>query len=545
MKNSLTRPTFKKDFTVFSISIFIVMLMLITLFAYHLYNSNASQIKQNIETQARQLERSFTDEVDHTAYLMDMMITQIRPNSKDLDYINNIMSKFRVTPGLKTLLSWTIFSWADTNYHITVDALYGIMDPPYDLSSRDYIAFTRSEPNQIHLGKPVYGSTSKRWMIPAGIGAVSDSGEYIGAMTIGFDIHTLTEQLRNAFTGDGFKFVLLDKELNFITSSSEQTPDMQENIDKAKERIISQNTSSTNTLQLNGFFEVCPLGRRDSYLVLPFKKYPYILYVSYNRAIASQALWESLAFRVIEVTSIGAAFFLFLILFYKRTIKPINALSDTVRTIAKGEHVSKFPRGKTFETLNLSFELLKLQRSQLAKLQHVIHREREMKDKLNNAIKIIKESDLAYEAFSNQVKNNMEKPIKSLSTTIESLMLNSIGRLIPPLSTTVEQGYLAEAYQAVLQLKTSVDTALDLEYVDIIRIIHECIVIRAKDAIHKNVRIELDYPKKLGRFYTDELKLTLMTSTPLNSRSIWFMRVLPGRRSPGPAGLHWCNCWQW
>jgi hypothetical protein len=105
----------------------------------------------------------------------------------------------------------------------------------------------------------------------------------------------------------------------------------------------------------------------------------------------------------------------------------------------------------------------------------------------------------------------MEKPIKSLSTTRESLMLNSIGRLIPPLSTTVEQGYLAEAYQAVLQLKTSVDTALDLEYVDIIRIIHECIVIRAKDAIHKNVRIELDYPKKLGRFYTDELKFKQLT----------------------------------
>ena len=40
----------------------------------------------------------------------------------------------------------------------------------------------------LQFGKPVFGSTSKRWMIPAGVGAVDASGQYIGAMTIGFNI---------------------------------------------------------------------------------------------------------------------------------------------------------------------------------------------------------------------------------------------------------------------------------------------------------------------------------------------------------------------
>ena len=58
---------------------------------------------------------------------------------------------------------------ADHNDEITVDALYGIMEEPYDLSSRDYLN-DRLAPERLQLGMPVYGSTSKRWMIPGGVG---------------------------------------------------------------------------------------------------------------------------------------------------------------------------------------------------------------------------------------------------------------------------------------------------------------------------------------------------------------------------------------
>lgn len=145
-----------RELVILVIAVIVAITGIITWFSYKAYNIEKDRLRNSLKMEFQNISRSFTDNIDHTEAVMKMIATQIKANSDDLDYVNGILSKYRPNPNVVEALTWTISSWANANHFITVDAVYGILDQPINLSNRDYIPLTKSDPGIVHLGKPVY-----------------------------------------------------------------------------------------------------------------------------------------------------------------------------------------------------------------------------------------------------------------------------------------------------------------------------------------------------------------------------------------------------
>ena len=207
---------------------------------------------------------------------------------------------------IENVLTWTAFSWTNAQHKIVVDLIYGIVKKSIDLSKRDYMPETVKLPGKIHLGNPTYGSTSKTWMIPAGIGAVDKKGNYIGAMTIGFSIDALVDRLKASINVQGVSFTLLDKNLNIILKSCpklEKLEALESNAQPYLPTILKNTNFPINNSLPISYVDI--LGNQINYYVFKFSKYPYILYLTYDKALIKQEVWSNFYFRLAELITTG------------------------------------------------------------------------------------------------------------------------------------------------------------------------------------------------------------------------------------------------
>ncbi len=265
------------------------------------------RIDTTLKTQQKKIENSLMEAFNSTSYLLHQTLLEIKSNSHDLNHVNRSLSFLRTNPHVENLFSWTIFSWSDESYKITVDGLYGIMKEPYDLSSRDYISKTRTDPMVLHLGKLVFGSTSKRWMIPAGMGIANDKGEYLGAITLGFDVRGLTRFLSQSLKAEGIKFSLYDLQYNLVLSSGENT---EGRTIKAEDKILQklENAGSLAVTKIDIF------GDESPNLTVKIDGLPYILLLNHDADLAREILLNDIFSNLIEL-SILFFFFCCLLLF--------------------------------------------------------------------------------------------------------------------------------------------------------------------------------------------------------------------------------------
>jgi len=102
--------------------------------------------------------------------------------------------------------------------NLTVDAMYGIMENPIDVSGRDYMPLPRINPGKLILGQPITGPTSNKWMIGSIVGVSDKKGGYAGSMVVGFDLKILLFKLRNVIENPNIQdLVLFDNKLNIVT----------------------------------------------------------------------------------------------------------------------------------------------------------------------------------------------------------------------------------------------------------------------------------------------------------------------------------------
>lgn len=501
MQRQIKKPAFLYIFTLYAAVVAVAVMLLSGIFSWRAYHYYTDELKQRLVSQSVRLERTLTDTVDHTAYIMNVINEQIKKNPKNLEYIDNIISKFKARSQSDNLLSWTIFSWINKNYKLVVDATYGIMAPPLDLSRRDYVPFTKTDPGVMHLGAPVYGSTSRRWMIPGGVGVENKNGQYIGAMVIGFNIKSLLERMKESDKIDGVKFALLDNSLSPVLKSNEHIAGLKEFLQALKNKEVNNNPKQPN--YISPIFKASLYSGKNHYLY-HISKYPYYLYVSYNSAAVSHELWNALFSRMLEITVFGIVVLGLLILLYRRLIKPILALSETADSIAEGRYVSRMPRSQAYETTNLAAKLFRLQL--MLKRQPTIKEQLELKDKLAHAIEASKESSKMRERFLRKLAEQAKAPLNTIAGTIELLTMERLNRLDKPLKDKEVLNYLRSTYQAIKQLKSFTTDALYITKADSKALLQECITIQTKEAFDHDIQIEATYADNLRQIYTDEIK---------------------------------------
>lgn len=188
------------------ITIAIVAFLLFTI----LFNSithNENSIDRELKQQVNTVEHILAQKVESTKFIISDIGREIIKKPNDKEYINNILSQYRSNRLINDLLLWTIFSWSNENFLLTIDGMYSILEQPIDLSSRDYIHQTKKNFEILYTGKPVYGSTSKVWMIPGGIGFLHNN-KYIGSVTTGFSINKIAELIQQSLINENIEVKL-------------------------------------------------------------------------------------------------------------------------------------------------------------------------------------------------------------------------------------------------------------------------------------------------------------------------------------------------
>lgn len=299
------------------IIIFFTVIGLFIYFAIEEYEHNRSKLHTALSSEAERIDHSLNDIIDHTAFIMKIILMQIKPNYEDKEYIYNIIDKYAVKPNLNNILSWTSFSWVDKDHQKIVDSVMGANTMVKNEGDKNYIRKTKIYPDRLHLGEPVYGFTSQRYFIPAGIGAYN-ADKYIGALTIGFDLFQLSKALADSIKDQAVYFALLDKNFNIITQSPSNLREIKKNPiknDDIKKFVYQKNI---NFKELNSISQINLIKDGTNHYLYKIRDYPYALYLRYDNKFVRNIFWKDITFRIVEIIVMGFVAFLIVIIIYKR-----------------------------------------------------------------------------------------------------------------------------------------------------------------------------------------------------------------------------------
>lgn len=346
---------------------------LIIWFFIHLLDIEKRRVHNILEMQATKLESSLIDRVEHTFAIIKNMNSQIAKNPTNKIYINQILEKFKTSPDLSDSFSWTLFSWANSHHQITVDAQYGILEKTLDLSRRDYIPLTVEKPEEFHLGNPVLGSTSKKWMIPGGVGAIDKNGKYLGALTIGFELNSLARSLHKSLQNDDVGFELIDQKGSTILYGYNASFGLSKgslvDVDLIKSILAKL---KYNTDQVS-FSDISLFKNRHALLVRKIKDFPYYLVVRYDDTKLTNELWMEFISRSIELLLLSAMAAILLIFIYLREKKQTHKIIALKKLLentneAKDEftlYSAKEFRSFVFQAKDRSLKVQKILKEQL------------------------------------------------------------------------------------------------------------------------------------------------------------------------------------
>lgn len=414
------RTKLAKDFVILSLIVVLTLFSLCIWFSYKTYTNQSSAIIHTLEVQSSRINTAFADAIDYTAQAMWHMNQQIAANGTNQEFIDKLLESYRVPNN--DIVSYSTFTWADSNHKVIVTSNQGVMPDPADLSTRDYITRTIAEPWKIHIGQPVYGVTSKQWSIPAGMGAIDSEGNYLGAIVTGFIVSALTKKLDAVINQQGVSFALFDKDGVLIAASRtiESAPNDINNF-----RIRLQNQQST--LQKHGTLSDFSLFNNESqfsyYQIMP--KYGYSIVTVYDRELSQQTISKVILSFMMESAVIAILIILLLLTIRRLLVLPVLNLASKAETIAKGREKVSIPDYKTYEMNLLGSQLAEIQsvKIELANAHNEVSAiNATLEQRVAKRTESLQEALNARNEFLNHLSHEIRTPVSSIHARSDILL---------------------------------------------------------------------------------------------------------------------------
>ncbi len=289
------------------IATFVFIIASLFLLFKDLAKSRTENIEERLNEQAEAISRVLLDRFSTTFMVMESISNQILQDPHNTSHVNNVLSKYRSDHSFTRIFSWTFFSWTNPAGRIIVDSEYGIMRNGMDLSIRDYIAQTSETSGKLFLGKPVFGSTSKRWMIPGGVGLSDAHNNYLGTLTIGFEIEELARTVQKSVDVAEINFTVFDETNLPVFQFSNNSYKVFSDEERHNGRVSKFDITKENSL----------LKGRLS-LSKKLQDYPYYIVLEYNKSVFSRVFWEIFYSRIIEILLLAFASAALFVVVYKR-----------------------------------------------------------------------------------------------------------------------------------------------------------------------------------------------------------------------------------
>ncbi len=302
----------QKGYFIFILAtVFLGIISTLVLLFFILKSNKESNIELS-RKEAINIEKTISESFGYCNKINSYMGRQIAQHgNRDLQFILKIFRQADKTENKNSqLLSWSSFDFVAPDNLQLVNSKVGIRKDPPDMSKRQYSSRSREKPWTLQVSFPVFGNPSASWVIPAGTGITDDTGKYLGAIIVGFNIAELTSLVEHRLISQS-SFVVLDEDLNIIIQSKDAETNNQI-YRKKLDKFYFEEKSGVISKDFN-------IGKVKYFYYQKFDDYPYIVLTGFNQALLAKEFNHSVL-PIIGGSIFITAFFLMILYLFKARI---------------------------------------------------------------------------------------------------------------------------------------------------------------------------------------------------------------------------------
>jgi signal transduction histidine kinase len=529
-----TQPSLHRDFALLSLFIIVTFFMVAAWVAYETFEDHSEKVITQMEGDALRIDRTLIVTIENNAYLLESLGRQILASDpKNLDAIARLFRSF----DKRGAVGYNIFLWADAQQGIRVASSLGVLKKPIDVSDRDYIKKAIAEPWKVHVGRPIEGRVSQKWVLPLSLGLTRENGEFLGVVSISLDIRELSDAITSAVRDSGTHFAVTTTSLSLVLESGQEPGDFNRDFDLDALLALDFKKNRAGFISQPSLFDHREIFR---YYEIS-SRYPFVIFMAYNPSV-SGGLYRIILPRLSQLLVI-ALFLLFVIYTVRqRIIRPVIQLTQRASGILRG---AGFEPGLTAGPL----EIYQLAQEVGRMSEYIDERKRvESELRLKNAelmrIKAAAQITNQVKAeFFSHVSQDLSEPVQLILAEIETLKDQHFGPLNNPRYEQHARDIFAQAQHVLAMLQdmraiSEAETgliALNEVEIDLMTTLQKSVRI-FKDRNPYAVEVALDSNVVLPRLKADDLRLKQMTLNILNSIAPQLgggdiIRILPQMKS--------------
>lgn len=493
----------RSEFILLAVTIALIVTTMLLAFSWRVYQLQSVRIHDRLDDTATRMDQALTYSLDYTANLMEGLMMQIRKHPSDIESIDRLLSAFRVNHRLNLVVSWNMFSWIDKYHQVLVNSRLGKLPEPFSAVDSYPIDLAVRIPGKIHLGNNLIGPAGNHQAIPAVFGGF-ENNEYIGSIGISLNVQGIADKLKSVIKNQGIEFILLDDNMQFITSSTDDREEFFD-LESVLGLLKNQDFSKKQSVEL---LTPTLLNNANFLYAHHLERYPYYVVLSYDKNIRMRKLLEALFPRIVECLVIGSFLILLLFVVNRRIVQPIGELSLAANLIAKGEDVTPpVSRWQHKEILDLTSHL-----SQVVNyIQELKHVKEELIEKTNAA----ESANRAKSEFLACVSHELRTPLSTIIGYAEMIKQELFGKL----GNQKYHQYASDIYSAGLTLLRIINDILDIyklesgmvhlrmEYIKINELLEASIDELQLQAKKGNIFIFFEPDPHLPLLYADKMRI--------------------------------------
>ena len=509
-----TQPSLSRDFTLLSLFILFVLLLVSAWVSVETVHNYRRDIAKQMESESLRLDRALIVQIENASYLLESVGRQISTTGTgNQEAIAQLFFSFAKTEGEKR----SNFSWVNKEQMLTVSSNLGVLPKPIDVSDRDYLKKSIAEPWKVHIGRPIEGRLSQKWVLPMSLGLTDSNGTYAGTVIVGLDTAGLTEDIGRTLKDAGVRFAITNTALTLLTQGDATEQFFNNSFDQKALAAIDFDS------QPAGFYSQGSLFNRHKSFTYYERssEFPYIIFLGLDPAGTQAQLRLQLMPRLLQLCVIAVFLLFVLYTLRRRIIQPVIGLAGETSKIIRGERYEETAVSGPLEIEQLSHEIKRL--SDFIEERKRIEAELRIKNAELNRIKEAAQLTNQVKAeFFAYVGEQLTEPTEMILAQIETLKDQHFGPLGNPLYAQHAFEVHEHAQQllamlgdikAISQAETGL-LALNEADVDVNFVLQKTIrIFRDKS----NIEVQLDTNPTLPRLRGDELRVKQLVLNILQS----------------------------
>lgn len=437
-----TQPSLSRDFTMLSLFILFILVVVSIWVARQTHADNGERILKQLENESLRIDRALIVEIENASYILESVGRQIANMPEtDLNAINQLFQSFDRREYAKN----SFFSWGNDNQMLVDSSVTGVLKQPIDISDRDYVKKAITKPWTLHIGKPIQGRISNKWVLPLSLGITNKEGKYLGVLILSLDISNLTREISKVIKEQGISFAITNFSLTLLTQDSADVDFFSKNFDIKKLATVNFDNAPTGVISKPKVWDnsgIYSYYERSS-------EYAYIIFLGYDPQRSAESIRTTLLPQIAQLCAIAGFLLYVLWLVKRRIIQPVIQLTQQVNRMARGDKMQLIHEPGPLEIEYLEHEINRL-------YQYLEERRRvetELRSKNAELLKIKEAARLTHQVkadFYEQVGQQLSEPVAQIQAQAETLKDQHFG----PLPNAKYQQNASEIYMLAQQVHT-------------------------------------------------------------------------------------------